>query len=188
MVLESLNPINMEKHPRDMIYIGFIYSTIGLFLGLAVFGKYASISGIFLTSMPLIVIMYNAIKYEEEKDKLFSGEARLLEEHSHIISLFIFLFIGLVISYSFWFTVLPADTVSKAFQSHIETIESITQRDIQLDITGQTTRGVRFNEILANNLKKQFRCYSRPLKNSPKGSLKRKRNWRPEKKLNPNWA
>jgi uncharacterized membrane protein SpoIIM required for sporulation len=157
MVLESIIiPSEMEKHPKRMLYIGFIYSTIGLFLGLFIFGKYASLAGIFLTTIPLIVIMYKAIELEEQKDLEIHEEFSLMKEHKYIFFFFMFLFIGMVLAYSFWFSILPSDTVEKAFGSQIETIESITGGNINLE--GYAHKAVAFETILINNFRVWFFC------------------------------
>ncbi|RLI90949.1 MAG: hypothetical protein DRO89_04950 [Candidatus Altiarchaeales archaeon] len=136
MVLESLvTPSQMEKTPRDMFYVGFIYSTLGLLLAYWIFGSYSSLAGVFITAMPLVVIMYRVLKLEERKDIEFSIYERygrplrrsfLIKEHGRAVSLFIFLFLGMVISYSLWSTVLPEDVINRLFGSQIETIEAIT--------------------------------------------------------------
>lgn len=139
MVLESvIIPASMEKHPKRMFIVGFIYSTVGLFLALFVFGGYASLAGIFLTTMPLIVILYKAIELEEKKDIVIEGRFSLMKEHRYILSFFIFLFLGMVVSYAFWFFILPANTVSNLFSTQIETLESITGADIE--VTGAASQ------------------------------------------------
>jgi hypothetical protein len=126
MVLENIVvPDSWEEHPRRMLLIGFIYSTVGIFLAIWVFGKYASLSGIFLTTIPLVVVMYRAINDEEEKDMKICKEYLLMKEHMHILWFFIYLFIGLVFSFAFWFSVLPSDMVNNVFSTQIDTIKAI---------------------------------------------------------------
>ncbi|MBM3309679.1 MAG: stage II sporulation protein M [Candidatus Altiarchaeales archaeon] len=157
MVLESvIIPSEMEKHPKRMLIVGFIYSTIGLFLGLFIFGKYASLAGIFLTAMPLIVIIYRAIELEEQKDLEIHEEFSLMKEHKYIFFFFIFLFIGMVLAYSFWFSILPSGIVEKAFSSQIETIEGITGGNI--NVAGYTYKAAALETILVNNFRVWFFC------------------------------
>ena len=43
MVLEAImNPFQAEKHPWEMFFIGILYSSIAVLLGLIIFGKDAS--------------------------------------------------------------------------------------------------------------------------------------------------
>jgi uncharacterized membrane protein SpoIIM required for sporulation len=74
-----------------------------------------------------------------------------MKEHRFILSFFIFLFIGMVLAYSFWFTFLPSDMVNTAFESQIETIMSITGRDVTA--TGAATTDSPLVSILSNNFR-----------------------------------
>jgi len=149
MVLESVViPESWENHPQRMLIIGFLYSTVGLFLGLIVFGKYASLSGIFLTTIPLVVIMHRAFTCEEAKDMKSCQEYALMKEHLHVLYFFIYLFLGMVISYSFWFTFLPTDIVNNVCSSQIDTISSISR---QVSATGAAIDKLGRLEVILNN-------------------------------------
>jgi len=152
MVLEDVViPESMECHPSRMLIVGFVYSTIGIILGYLVFGKYASISGIFLTTIPLVVIIYRTIRYEECKDLEIQKEYPLLKEHLKALSLFIYLFIGMALSYSLWFTILP-DSVAKVIcGSQIETITTV--RGGLTSIGKATDEAANLELILSNNLR-----------------------------------
>jgi uncharacterized membrane protein SpoIIM required for sporulation len=153
MVLESIiKPVKAEKSPAQMFYIGFFYSSIGLLLAGWVFGSYASFAAVFLTSMPLIVIMCKLMKLEEKKDLEIHGEAALLKEHEKALMLFIFLFIGMVFSYSFWFTILPQETGENLFNFQIEILEQLTGRSVGYAIS-QQQQFSELESILYNNFK-----------------------------------
>ena len=151
MVLESIiNPEKEEKTPKDMLAVGFIYSTVGIFVSLWIFGGNASLPQIFLTTLPLVVIVNKAFKLEEEKTK--REQKFLIKEHGPILSLFMYLFIGLLVAYAFWFTVLPPATVRDVFDTQINTIEDITGENIYLTAFATNT-GTALKSILANNIK-----------------------------------
>ena len=152
MVLEAIVvPESWEKHPKRMFIIGFTYATVGDFLALWAFGKYASISGIFLTTIPLVVIMYRALNSEEEKDMKECKEYVLIKEHLHILWFFLYLFLGMVLAYAFWYAVLPIDVSEKVCSSQIETIRSI---QTQFAPTGASVSGLdTVKAILSNNLR-----------------------------------
>jgi len=155
MVLESIiRPSKMEKKPGNMLWVGFFYSSLGLLLASIVLGDYASISAIFITSIPLIVIMYKTIKYEESKDNQIQNERFLIKEHGKALSLFMFLFIGMLISYSLWFVVLPQDQVDQLFEFQLGIIESVNP-DAVGDFTSPESA---FSIILLNNLRVLFFC------------------------------
>jgi uncharacterized membrane protein SpoIIM required for sporulation len=150
MVLESIVvPSSWEKHPKRMLLIGFLYSTIGLILGYSVFGGYASLSAIFLTTIPLVVIMYQAFFEEEEKDLKICKEILLLKEHTHLFLFFLYLFLGMVFSYTLWFTMLPPHATQVLFSYQTEIIDSIPHARAAGAATSQM-RDVWI--ILSNNL------------------------------------
>jgi len=166
MVLESIiRPSKMEKTPGEMLWVGFFYSSLGLFLASIVLGDYKSISAVFITTIPLIVIMYNTVKYEESKDHmLFITEIKkeleiheerfLIKEHGKALSLFMFLFIGMLLSYSLWFVILPEEQVKGLFEFQLEIIESVNP-----DAVGNfSSPESAFSIIFMNNLRVLFFC------------------------------
>jgi len=150
MVFESLiDPIRAERRPWNMIILGFFYSSIAIFLSLWLFEDHGSLVIIFLTVLACTHLMYNTIKLEEEKDLRIVKESRLLKEHSKALMLFICLFLGFVISFSFWFTVLPEDTSLHLFGSQVNII-----REINSPATGRAIDiSSSFTNIFFNNLK-----------------------------------
>jgi len=155
MVLESIiRPSKMEKTPEEMLWVGFFYSSLGLFLASVILGGYASISAVFITTIPLIVIMYKTIKYEESKDHRIQEERFLIKEHGKALSLFMFLFIGMMISYSLWFVVLPVDMVAGLFEFQLDMIKSVNYETLG-DFKNPSNA---FATILLNNFKVLFFC------------------------------
>ncbi len=166
MVLESIiRPSKMEKTPGEMLLVGFFYSSLGLFLASVVFGDYKSISAVFITTIPLIVIISNTIKYEESKDHmLFIAEIKkeldvhnerfLIKEHGKALSLFMFLFIGMLISYSLWFVILPEEQVEGLFEFQLEIIKSVNPGAVG---NFSSPEGA-FLTILMNNFRVLFLC------------------------------
>ncbi|MBW2979927.1 stage II sporulation protein M [Candidatus Woesearchaeota archaeon] len=155
MVLESLIfPLKAEKRPWEMFFIGFLYSTVGVFLSLWIFEKQASFIMVFLTVMACVPIMYNTMKLEESKEVKIKDEGKLLREHTKAITFYMFLFFGIAISTVVWYVFLPPDTVSFLFQKQIQTIT-----DINNQISGGLTGSIAlFIKILFNNVKVMVFC------------------------------
>jgi uncharacterized membrane protein SpoIIM required for sporulation len=164
MVLEDIvTPSSMEKKPAKMFYVGFVYATVGLLLAYWVFGSYSSLSSVFITAMPLVVIMYNVLRLEERKDEEFCMYEKcgrplkrsfLIKEHGYAVSLFLFLFIGMVAAYSLWCTILPENIVAGLFGSQIETIKAIN-----VSIVGDAINPDNaLPDILYNNFKVLMFC------------------------------
>ena len=155
MVLESIiNPVKMEKHPAEMYAVGFFYSTLGLLLALFLFveGKefevISSIAAVFITTIPLVVVMMNTVKYEEEKDLCIHQERFLIKEHGKALSMFLFMFLGIVSAYTFWFVVLP-DSFLPLFSYQVHELQAIQQ---SVGAIGNVVNyGGLFGKILVNN-------------------------------------
>ncbi len=147
MVLESLLPIKLaERKPLNILLLAILYSTIGVFLALWVFPSHASIVMVFLTVSACIPIMINMIKFEKYKEDVYKGD---IEAHERAIPFFIFLFLGLVISFVAWFVLLPEDTVRLLFSSQISTI-----KQINIAVTsGAIASSTYTQRILLNNLR-----------------------------------
>ena len=158
MVLESLiNPRKAEGKPWETFFIGIIYSSVAIFLSLWIFKDYASLVMVFLTVTASVPLMYNIILFEEEKDKEIQDEKVLVKEHWKAISVFIFLFLGFLVSYTFWYTVLPSTTVENVFEVQIKTIDNINA-GVTAVITGKGVYNNFFNSIVSNNIKVMIFC------------------------------
>lgn len=156
MVLESLvNPVKAEKTPYMMTLLGFIYASVAIGMGLWIFYSYSSMIFVFLAAIASVPLMYNTIKYEEEKDLQDLTEVALLKEHGKALSVFMYLFLGFCLACVLWYTVLPANTVTTLFESQANTINSINGK-----ITGMFTIGQFqiFTNIFLNNIKVMIFC------------------------------
>lgn len=155
MVIESLvNPFNAEKNPWKMFFMGAFYSSVAILLSLWIFKPHASLVAVFLTVIACVPIMYNTIKLEEKKDMEIDDEKILIKEHGKALSFFIFLFLGITISFTLWYVFLPADLTYTLFSVQTKTIS-----DINTQITGQGINQVSlFSKIFLNNIKVLIFC------------------------------
>lgn len=160
MVLESLmNPVSAEKHPSMLLLYGFLYASVGIFLGLWIFHAQSSLIMVFLTVMACVPLMYNIIKAEEKKDLEDMEEVALLKEHWKAIQAFMYLFIGITIAMSLWYIVLPNQTIEVLFSSQTEVISSINGRAIEIATGSFTSSSFQsFTTIFFNNVKVLIFC------------------------------
>ena len=148
MVLESLTGAEYaEKRPAEMFIVAFAYTTIAILLSLWVFAEYAGLTMVFFTVMAAIPLMIKVIVLEERK--LFTRAHETT--HRATIPFFIFLFLGMVSAYTFFFTVLPEATVNQIFNVQISTIQSVNT-NIANQLSGQFF-GEFFPLVIFNNLK-----------------------------------
>jgi uncharacterized membrane protein SpoIIM required for sporulation len=125
-MLEMLiNPKKAERRPWEMFFIGALYATLalilveGVFKGDAVLNKYSGILLVTFCVMFTIPFMYFAIKNEEEKDIEIEGFFKLMKEHGKALVYFMFLFMGFVVAFSFWY--ISFEGGNQNFRAQIET-------------------------------------------------------------------
>ncbi len=152
MVVEAfMNVFKAEKKPYELFFVGFLYSTIAIFLSLWIFRNYASLVMVFLTVIACIPLIYNALKLEEEKDLKINKETTLLREHGRMAMFVMFLFLGITVSFTLWYIILPPDLVQILFHSQTETIAGINNYVSGKSVT-ISSFGL-FSKILFNNIK-----------------------------------
>lgn len=173
MVLESiLTPEEVERQPFDMLILGFLVSSLALWLAYYIFPKESSSWFLFLTAIALEPLLVRLFKKEEKEEIKITNES-LWARHDDVVLDYLFLFFGMVISFSFWFTVLPTGVVNVMFQNQISEIMRIQNLSLalsggfvgalaavtgaKLDLTSAIVSKLKvFKFILANNLRLMF--------------------------------
>lgn len=162
-----VNPKKAERHPWELFFVGLFYASISFFLinwifsRDAVLSKYSGILMVTFTVMFSIPYVYYTIKLEEKKVKTGIKTFDLLEEHKKAILTFIWLFLGFVVAFSFWYIVLPAP---ENFKAQVETYclinrpsnfaECVNQYGVKgsSNTTGHATNKDRLFLIFSNNM------------------------------------
>ncbi|MBI2137087.1 stage II sporulation protein M [Candidatus Woesearchaeota archaeon] len=156
MVLETLiNPVNAERKPWELFFIGAVYSSVAIFLSTIVFRDYAGIVMVFLTTLACSYLIQRMLRMEEKKDtNQIITELHLLKEHGKALTVFILLFLGFVTAFSAWYVVLPSEMTHTIFKVQENTIQCINSGTTQGCMTGMQT-GVQstFSKIFLNNIK-----------------------------------
>ncbi len=168
-MLESLiNPKRMDKGPLKMFFVGILYASLSLLLVHFFFSKdptLSQFSGMIVVTfcvMFSLPFMYFLFKQEEAQDEQVEGLFSIWRVHKDAIYAFIWLFLGFIVAFAFWFIVLQN---SALFNAQIETycminspgnIETcISQYQFTgkaIDITANATNTGRFLSILENNV------------------------------------
>lgn len=142
-----LNPKKAERHPFEVIFVGFFYASISLLISAWLFPEQASFAMIFLTVIACLYIAQGIFVVEEKKEKNSKSEKWILEEHSKVIAFFMLLFLGFLFAFIFWSIVLPNNVSDKAFDLQKSTLQEIKS------LTGMFSSQGAFSLILENNLK-----------------------------------
>lgn len=167
-MLEMLvNPKKAERRPWEMFFIGAFYASLAIlivewvFAKDAVLSRYSGILIVTFTVMFSLPFVYYTLKLEESRISEDKSSFRLLREHSRAIYVFMFLFIGFVVAFSFWYIILSSN---QNFGAQIETFclinrpanfqDCIQQYGIKnsLSTTGSATSTDRLFLIFANNV------------------------------------
>lgn len=167
-MLESLiNPKKTEKGPWKMVFIGLIYGSLSLLLAKWFFGsdivlsKFSGMIVVAFCVMFSLPFLYFLIKQEEEEDEEIEGFFNVWKMHKNAIYAFMWLFLGFIISFAFWYMILGD---SNLFNAQIETyclINSpgnidgcVARYDISNKVlgTGAATKEMRLLSIIENNI------------------------------------
>jgi len=168
-MLESLiNPKKVEKGPWKMFFIGLLYASLSLILvhtffsGNAVLSKFSGLIVVTFCVMFSLPFMYYITKQEEEEDEEMGGLLSAWKIHKNAVFALIWLFLGFVIAFSFWYLILGNPSLLNA---QLETycminspgnIESCVQEfsmgSAYVTPTGAATNTGRFLAILENNV------------------------------------
>jgi len=168
-MLESLvNPKRAEKGPWKMFFIGLLYASLSLLLVKAFFAsdpvliKYSGLIVVTFCVMFSFPFMYYIINQEEEEDEIIEGGIRRIwSVHKDVFFALLWLFLGFVVAFSFWFLVLHDTNLLNA---QIETYCSINSptnvagcvqqysNGTFLGPTGNVTGIGRVFSILENNI------------------------------------
>lgn len=170
-MLESLiNPKRAEKGPWKMLLIGILYASLSLLLVELFFGndpvlsKFSGIMVVTFCVMFTLPFMYYIIKKEEKSDEEIEGLTHVWKVHKDAIFALLWLFVGFIIAFAFWFIVLQNSTLLNA---QVETYCMINSPGSIEDCahqysfenfagestaTGAVTKKARLFSILENNI------------------------------------
>jgi uncharacterized membrane protein SpoIIM required for sporulation len=164
-MLESMvNPRRLEKGPWKMFFVGIVYASLSLLLVRWFFSSdpvLANYSGMIVVTfcvMFSLPFIYFIIKQEEREDEEVIGLLSVWKIHKDAIYSFMWLFLGFIIAFSFWYIILQDVNL---FNAQIETYcrinspGSINSCVAQYDfspISGAAAKELRFLSIIENNL------------------------------------
>lgn len=154
MVLESLiTPLSAEERPWQMFFLGFLFSIVGIGFSFWVFEGQSSLVMVFLIVMACIPIVFNTMRLEERKDEAEGSEVYLLKEHAKALSLFMFMFAGIVVATAAIYIFVPETYISVLFAVQTEAIQDVNNR-----VAGNIINPDALPLIFLNNLKVLIFC------------------------------
>jgi len=166
-MLESLiNPRRVEKGAWKMLFVGLLYGSLSLllvhwfFARDVVLSQYSGMLVVTFCVMFSLPFMYFIIKQEEEEDEEVEGFLKVWKAHKDAIFALMWLFLGFVLAFTFWYILLQNSTL---FNAQIETycminspgnIENCVSEYAlsESGISGGATKELRFLSIMENNV------------------------------------
>ncbi len=168
MIESLINPKKTDVGLWRMFFVGIIYSTFSILLVKWFFSKdpvlYAYAGMIVVTFCVLFSLpfMFYLIRDQEERDEKIEGFFSVWRIHKDAIFAFIWLFLGFVVAFSFWYIVLGDQNLFNAqIQTYCminspgnidECVSKYSFNTVGADITGNATKQTRFLAIISNNI------------------------------------
>ena len=119
-----INPSKAERRPWEMFFIGAFYASIAVvlvnwvFASDTVLSKYLGLLVVTFTVMFSMPFVYYTIRLEEKKVSSNTGFFSIFHEHKSALLAFMWLFLGFVVAFSFWYIMLSS---TQSFTAQIET-------------------------------------------------------------------
>jgi uncharacterized membrane protein SpoIIM required for sporulation len=153
MVLERLYSSKwIEQKSRYAFLMGLSYSIIGIFSAMFLFPKNPGLVAIAFTSL-LILPSLNSLLSVEANEAARSNKfdiIGLFKDHNDIFRVYLFLFLGILLSFSFFSVIWPSIATSQIFAQQVNVLGWATGEAY--------TKAGLFGGLLTNNLKVLVFC------------------------------
>ncbi len=167
-MLESImNPKKSERGPWKMFFVGIIYASLSLLLVHWFFKSDPTLSNasgmmvVLFCIMFSLPYMYFIIKREEREDEEVEGLLGIWRVHKDAIYSLMWLFLGFIIAFSFWYIILQdSNLLNFQIQTYCQinspngVEDCVSQYSFENlnSLTGAATKPMRFLSILENNV------------------------------------
>ncbi|MBS3061132.1 MAG: stage II sporulation protein M [Candidatus Diapherotrites archaeon] len=137
MVLESVLRSQFAlKHPFSMLIFGIVITFLGAGMALTTFPNAASVLSIAFITIGTIPLLFHTLSREEKHEIHAPGNpATFFGRHFHLISLYGYFFLGLIIAHAYLYSNLSPDFRSQLFEEQENTYGQIE------NLRGKTTEG-----------------------------------------------
>ncbi|MEK6875316.1 MAG: stage II sporulation protein M [Nanoarchaeota archaeon] len=167
MIEIILGEVDAEKNSWKMFFIGLVFASLSILLvhwffsADIVLSQYSGMIVVTFCVMFSLPFMYKMIKREEEEDEEVEGFFSVWKMHKDALYAFMWLFLGFIVAFSFWFILLQNSSLLNAQIQTYCMINSpgnidncVAQYDFtrQISSTGAITKELRFLSILENNV------------------------------------
>lgn len=169
MVLEHLFPEEViERRTYYAFLLGGVYSIIGILIAKFLFAGDPALPAVGFTSLLLLPEIYKMFSIEEAQQRTEKGWSPLIfwKRNGDFYQVLLFLFIGILVVYSFAAMFLPSFSVNKLFREQVELRGAGfgAAGAATANLTGEAVRGSIFDgnlfwSILKNNWWVMLACF-----------------------------
>ncbi|MCX6798682.1 MAG: hypothetical protein NTW59_01130 [Candidatus Diapherotrites archaeon] len=126
MVLESLfGSRETLRHPVFMLVMAWLAGSVALWTAYFTFPGSASVLAVSFITIAFVPLMHHIFKSEEEKEAERPGYAALfIARHFNVVKVYAFLFIGLILTYAFWYVAVPPAQRALLFSEQEKTLDT----------------------------------------------------------------
>ncbi|MDO8740944.1 MAG: stage II sporulation protein M [Candidatus Woesearchaeota archaeon] len=154
-MLEELYSLEfIEKHSIIAFVMGLAYSVIGIGAALILFPEDPAIVAVAFTAIMIVPTLRKLLKREEETESKKEGFSLFgfFFDHKTIFKVYVFLFLGILLSFSIFALVLPSLATNYIFKNQIDVLYGATTG-------GAVFSSGLFKSIFFNNLGVLILCF-----------------------------
>jgi hypothetical protein len=143
-MLESIiSPETAERSPWDMIFLGIVIASLGIWLGHylgVLMGAPVSMVSLAIIVMALAPLIHRLLVVEEKREELACHKCifGFITRHTDVIAVYSFLFLGLFIAFTTWYVFLPYESDVMPCSSEMFSVQesAISSLQKQVSATG----------------------------------------------------
>ncbi len=144
MALESLiREKGIRKHPLFILIVTIMVTIGSLVFSYLMFPKFATVLSVAFITIGLVPIIYRVIVIEEEKESRTKKHfSTFFARHFNVIQIYIWIFIGVIITFAFAYALLPDGTRLELFSEQVRTfciISGDCESNIPMSIAGRAS-------------------------------------------------
>ncbi len=159
-----INPLKAERKPWEMFFVGAFYASVSILLVEWIFKndpilkQTAGILVVAFTVMFSIPFMFYIFRIEETRSAQDEkGSFSLLQDHRKAIWAFLWLFVGFVIGFAFWYILLPT---TESLQQQVGTYCLINQPGNENCVEALTATEHAGPTVFATNKERMFLIFA----------------------------
>ena len=152
MVLENMvSGEEAEAKPFHVFTYSILATTVSLFVSSWIFPSQTSLSFLFLFTIAAMPMVYRVLCDDEAEDEVYERiDLGFLSIQKKAFLVFSYIFLGVLVASTFWYTVLSETYINNAFSEQIKTFTKIRGEVFYTGLA--TTTAGKFLAILINNL------------------------------------